>query len=52
MIIEYALENNIPFYQISTDGGYIEHPRRLTSICLAPGERADIIVDFSCIPIG
>jgi spore coat protein A len=36
-----------PFYQIGTDGGFLSHPVRLTELTLTPGERADIIIDFS-----
>ncbi|HKQ97588.1 MAG TPA: multicopper oxidase domain-containing protein, partial [Candidatus Polarisedimenticolia bacterium] len=43
------------FWQIGTDGGYLDHPvlidpnaagRRLQKLTLMPGERADVIVDF------
>jgi len=42
----------LPFTQIGTDGGYLGAPVPLTSLTIAPGERADIIVDFSGLPIG
>lgn len=38
--------NGMPFTQIGTDGGYLPKPVELTSLLLAPGERADILVDF------
>ncbi|MCP4342512.1 MAG: multicopper oxidase domain-containing protein [Desulfobulbaceae bacterium] len=41
------LPDNRPFYQIGTDGGFLPHPITLTELTLTPGERADIIVDFS-----
>jgi spore coat protein A len=34
------------FYQIGTDNGLLEEPVSLTKLLLAPGERADLIVDF------
>jgi spore coat protein A len=35
------------FLQIGTDDGFLPHPVQLTRLLLAPGERADLIVDFS-----
>ncbi|MBC3839351.1 multicopper oxidase domain-containing protein [Streptacidiphilus sp. 4-A2] len=38
----------LPVYQISTDGGFLERPLRLTEpLPLAPAERVDLVVDFS-----
>lgn len=37
------LENH-PFYLIATDGGAIAQPQRLASLLLAPGERADVLI--------
>lgn len=37
----------MPFIQIGIDGGYLPKPVQLASLLLAPGERADILVDFS-----
>ncbi len=37
----------LTLYQIGTDGGYLASPVPLTRLTIAPGERADIIVDFS-----
>lgn len=44
--------NDMEFFQIGSDGGYLEKPVKLNSILLAPAERADILVDFSKVPIG
>ncbi len=41
------LSNGMEFIQIGTDGGFLPKPVRLTSLLLAPGERADILIDFS-----
>jgi FtsP/CotA-like multicopper oxidase with cupredoxin domain len=38
------------FWQIGSDGGRLDAPVPLTSLLLAPGERADLIVDFSAFP--
>ncbi|MCI0329610.1 MAG: multicopper oxidase domain-containing protein [candidate division Zixibacteria bacterium] len=48
------------FYQIGSDGGYLTAPVVLNNpsdpnsrrLLLAPGERADVIIDFSGIPVG
>jgi spore coat protein A len=37
----------MPFMQIGTDNGFLESPEVLTELLLAPGERADLVVDFS-----
>ncbi len=41
------LETNQPFFQIGTDGGFLEKPVEVTEILLAPAERADVILDFT-----
>jgi spore coat protein A len=35
------------FHQIGADGGLLRAPVAMTSLLLAPGERADVIVDFA-----
>ncbi len=50
--ININLSNGQSFIQIGTDGGYLKAPVTLTSLALAPAERADIIVDFSKLPSG
>ncbi|MDT3442613.1 hypothetical protein QOZ89_23885 [Pseudofrankia sp. BMG5.37] len=39
-----------PFIQIGSDGGLLDHPVEQTTILLAPGERADVVVDFAAFP--
>jgi spore coat protein A len=39
--------DNFPFHQIGTDQGLLSAPVPLTELELAPGERADLVVDFS-----
>ena len=39
--------NGLRFTQIGTDGGFLPAPVELDTLLLAPGERADILVDFS-----
>ncbi len=36
----------LKFLQIGTDGGLLDSPVSLRSLLLAPGERADLVVDF------
>lgn len=45
-----SFDNNMVFYQIGTDGGLLDAPVPLGSLLLAPGERADVIVDFAAFP--
>jgi len=37
----------LPFTQIASDGGYLTAPVTLTKLTFAPGERVEILVDFS-----
>lgn len=46
------LSNNQSFIQIGTDGGYLEKPVELTSLLIAPAERADILIDFTALEAG
>ncbi len=47
-----TFSNQMPFTQIGSDGGYLPKPVELMSMLLAPGERADILVDFSKVMPG
>ncbi|GJP53227.1 hypothetical protein CLOM_g12405 [Closterium sp. NIES-68] len=40
----------VPFYLIGSDGGYLAHPLRRTSILFAPGVRHDMLLDFNAAP--
>ncbi|MDQ0483989.1 multicopper oxidase family protein [Guptibacillus hwajinpoensis] len=42
-----SLSNDLPFLQIGTDQGLLEHPVPVTNLLLAPAERADVVIDFS-----
>ncbi len=44
---DLSLSNDVPFQLISTDGGLLSSPKTLTGVPVEPGERADIIIDFS-----
>lgn len=47
---ELSFSNNMSFIQIGSDGGYLSKSVTLTSLLLAPAERADILVNFSSLP--
>jgi spore coat protein A len=42
-----SMTNGQPFMQIGTDQGLLPSPVHVKVLTLAPGERADVIVDFS-----
>jgi bilirubin oxidase len=44
--------DDLPFWQIGSDGGFLPAPVRLEQILLGPAERADVIVDFTNVPAG
>ncbi|MFW9886343.1 MAG: multicopper oxidase family protein [Candidatus Thorarchaeota archaeon] len=47
-----SLDSFLPFIQIGSDGGYLRTAAALTELTIAPGERADVLVDFSGLPTG
>ncbi len=48
LINQTAGSSNPVFWQIGADGGYLPAPVQLTdSLYIAPGERADVIIDFT-----
>lgn len=42
----------LPFWQIGTEGGFLPSPVMLETLLMAPAERADVILDFSTLPVG
>ncbi len=46
-VFNLGLTGNQEFSLIASDGGLLENPVSLTRLWLAPGERAEILVDFS-----
>ncbi|MGR3290406.1 MAG: multicopper oxidase domain-containing protein, partial [Paracoccaceae bacterium] len=46
-IFNFGFSDGRQFHQIGTDGGLLEEPVPLDRLLLSPGERAEIIVDFS-----
>jgi len=43
---EYSFSDGREFYQIATDGGFLEKSNKINKIFLAPAERVEIIVEF------
>ncbi|MBO9422990.1 multicopper oxidase domain-containing protein [Labrenzia sp. R4_2] len=46
-IYELFIDDGRPMHLIATDGGYIPEPIELDSLTLSPGERAEVLIDFS-----
>jgi blue copper oxidase len=51
-ILDLALSNGASFTVIGNDGGLLEKPAVLTHALLSPGERLDILIDFSKMAVG
>lgn len=46
-VFNLGLSNGQSFYQIASDGGLLSSPVQLTRLLLAPGERAELLIDFT-----
>ncbi len=44
---DFGFADDRAFVQIASDGGFLDHPVERTRLLLAPGERAEILVDFA-----
>jgi FtsP/CotA-like multicopper oxidase with cupredoxin domain len=51
-VYNLAMTNNIPFHVIGADGGLLPATGHEMSLLLGPGERADVLVDFSSLAQG
>jgi blue copper oxidase len=51
-VYNLAFTNGIAFHIIGSDGGLLEKPDHAMNILLGPGERADVLVDFSSLSAG
>ena len=49
---DVSLSNDDAFTQIATDGGFLDDPVQLNSVTLTPGERAELLIDFSDDRVG
>jgi FtsP/CotA-like multicopper oxidase with cupredoxin domain len=45
-------DNGMPFYQIGAEQGFLPASVQLSELLMAPAERADVILDFSNLPVG
>jgi spore coat protein A, manganese oxidase len=52
MKLKTSLGHVVPFFQIGSDGGLLNAPVALTKLLLAPGERADLVIDFAVLAVG
>jgi len=50
--VDPAPETVIPLTQIGSEGGFLPAPVPLGQLLVAPAERADVIVDFTDLPVG
>jgi spore coat protein A len=46
------MSNGQKFYQIGADGGFLPNTAELGQLLMGPAERADVIVDFTNVPVG
>lgn len=51
-VYELALSNGQPLIQIGTGAGLLQAPEVLSAIELSPSDRADLVIDFSSVPVG
>ena len=51
-VYSLAFSNGMPMHVIGSDGGLLKAPESVSGIMLAPGERADVLADFSSLSIG
>lgn len=47
-----SFSNGMPFTVIASDGGYLRSAASMTTLLMAPGERYEILVDFSSLAVG
>lgn len=47
-----GLEDNSDFYIIASDGGLLSEPLQTNRVRISPGERVEILVDFSTYSVG
>jgi|GEM_PF-686765 len=51
-VYKLRLSNGAPFQQIGSDGGLLASPVTRDTVTIAPGERADVVIDFAPFPAG
>lgn len=48
-VFNLGLDQNRSFYQIASDGGLLNNAESLTRLMMAPGERAELLIDASSL---
>lgn len=51
-VYKIAVSTKQPFYVIASDGGLLEKPVKQEFVWLSPGERYELLVDFSQVNVG
>lgn len=51
-VYDLAFSDGLAFHIIGADGGLLATPEKVSSILIGPGERLDLLVDFSSLPSG
>lgn len=51
-VYNLSFSNNLDFNIIGSDGGLLSTTQTTNSLLLSPGERADVLVDFSAVTVG
>ena len=46
-IFRLSFDDDQPMHLVATDGGYLRKPKPIDQLQLSPGERAEVLVDFS-----
>ena len=56
LILDFSLIPGVDVWQIGNEGGFLAAPVSITAdgnrLLIAPAERADVIVDFTTVPVG
>ena len=51
-VYNLAFSNNVDMIIIGNDGGLLKNPVTVKEILIAPGERLDVLVNFSAVSVG
>lgn len=43
----FFFANDLPFYKVATEGGFLNRPVTITELTMSPGERNEIMIDLS-----
>ncbi len=52
LILQFPVAQNLKFWQIGTDQGFLPAPVSQDHLLMASSTRADVIVDFTNVPVG